>query len=210
MDLIQLYHSDLFKWLVLPILIFFARIVDVTVGTIRILFVSRGHKLWAPVLGFFEVIIWLLAIGQIMQNLTNWVCYIAYGGGFAMGNLIGITLEEKLAYGKLVIRIITGKDADVLIQRLRRKGFGVTGINAHGAQGNVRVIYLVIERSDLEKVMDTVQRHHPKAFYTVEDTRMVQQGIFPEKKNFIERSLDKPPRFIRVMRLYWRSILNRK
>lgn len=210
MDLVQLYHSEFFKWVFLPILIFIARIVDVTVGTIRILFVSRGHKLWAPVLGFFEVIIWLLAIGQIMQNLTNWVCYIAYGGGFAMGNLIGITLEEKLAYGKLVVRIITGKDGDVLIQRLRRKGFGVTGINATGAQGKVRVIYLVIERSDLEKVTETVQRHHPKAFYTVEDTRMVQQGIFPEKKNFIERSLDKPPRFIRVMRLYWRSILNRK
>ena len=210
MDFSALYHSDLFKWVILPILIFFARILDVTVGTVRILFVSRGHKLWAPVLGFFEVIIWLLAIGQIIQNMTNWICYIAYGCGFAMGNLIGITLEEKLAYGKLVVRIITGKDADALIQRLRRKGFGVTSMDAHGGQGKVRVIYLVIERSDLENVTDTVQRHHPKAFYTVEDTRMVQQGIFPGKKNILERSLDKPPRFIRVMRLYWRSILNRK
>jgi uncharacterized protein YebE (UPF0316 family) len=210
MDFGSLYHSDLFKWVILPLLIFCARIVDVTVGTIRILFVSRGHKLWAPVLGFFEVVIWLLAIGQIMQNLTNWICYIAYGGGFAMGNLIGISLEEKLAFGKLEVRIIVGTDANELIHRLRRKGYGVTSMDAHGGQGKVRVVYLVIERSDLPEVMDTIGRFHPKAFYTVEDTRLVKQGIFPEKRNLLERTFDQQPRFLRVMRLYWRTILNRK
>jgi uncharacterized protein YebE (UPF0316 family) len=210
MDLNALYHSGLFKWAILPVLIFLARILDVTIGTIRILFVSRGHKLWAPILGFFEVVVWLLAIGQIMQNLTNWVCYIAYGCGFAMGNLIGISLEEKLAFGKLVVRIIVGTGADKLIQRLRLKGFGVTSMEARGAQGRVKVVYLVIERGDLETVTDTLQRTNPKAFYTVEDTRMVKKGIFPEKKNFLERQFDKPPRFIRVMKLYWRSMLNRK
>jgi uncharacterized protein YebE (UPF0316 family) len=210
MDLNALFHSELFKWVILPILIFLARILDVTIGTIRILFVSRGHKLWAPILGFFEVIVWLLAIGQIMQNLTNWVCYIAYGGGFAMGNLIGITLEEKLAYGRLIVRIIVDKGAEKLIKRLRSKGFGVTSMDARGKHGKVKVVYLVIERSDLEKVTDTVERLDPDAFYTVVDTRMVQEGIFPRKRNFLERQFDKPPRFVRVMRLYMRSIINRK
>ena len=210
MDFGSLVHSGLFKWVVLPLLIFCARIIDVTVGTIRILFVSRGHKLWAPVLGFFEVVIWLLAIGQIMQNLTNWVCYIAYGGGFAMGNLIGISLEEKLAFGKLVVRIVVGADSAGLIKRLRRRGYGVTSLDAQGSQGKVKVVYLVIERSDLPDVTGTVERFHPKAFYTVEDTRMVKQGIFPEKRNFVERAFDQQPRFLRVMRLYWRTILNRK
>jgi uncharacterized protein YebE (UPF0316 family) len=210
MDLAAIYHSELFKWIILPLLIFLARIFDVTIGTIRILFVSRGNKVWAPVLGFFEVVVWLLAIGQIMQNLTNWVCYVAYGGGFAMGNLIGITLEEKLAYGKLIVRIIVDSGAQKLIRRLRSKGFGVTSMTARGAKGGVKIVYLVIERSDLETVAGIVERTDPEAFYTVVDTRMVRQGIFPEKRNFLERQFYKPPRFIRVMRLYMRSIINRK
>ena len=210
MDLTAFLQSGPFKWVVLPLLIFLARILDVTLGTIRILFVSRGHKLWAPVLGFFEVIIWLLAIGQIMQNLTNWVCYIAYGGGFAMGNLIGITLEEKLAYGKLVVRIIVESQGSKLVRCFRKKGFGVTSMDAQGGQGKVKVVYLVIERSDLETVTDTIQKHYPKAFYTIVDTRMVKEGIFPDKRGFLERQFDKPPRFLRVLKLYWRSILNRK
>ncbi len=210
MDLTALYHSDLFKWVILPLLIFLARIFDVTIGTIRILFVSRGNKVWAPVLGFFEVVVWLLAIGQIMQNLTNWVCYIAYGGGFAMGNLIGISIEEKMAFGRLIVRIIVDTNADKLIKRLRSKGFGVTSMEARGGKGRVKVVYLVIERSDLEKVTGIVEHVNPEAFYTVVDTRMVKQGIFPEKKNFLERQFNKPPRFLRVMRLYMRSIINRK
>ena len=82
----------IFTWVLLPILIFFARILDQSIGTMRLIFLSKGMKHIAPFLGFFEVIIWLLAIGQIMQHLDNWVCYVAYGAGFAMGNFIGITL----------------------------------------------------------------------------------------------------------------------
>ncbi|HER42916.1 MAG TPA: hypothetical protein ENO08_00460, partial [Candidatus Eisenbacteria bacterium] len=81
--------SELFKWVVLPLLIILARVIDVTIGTIRIVFVSRGHKVIAPILGFFEVLIWLLAIGQIMRNLSNFMCYIAYGTGFALGTYMG-------------------------------------------------------------------------------------------------------------------------
>src|SRR5665648_86798 len=108
-------NSDTFSLFILPALIFIARIMDVSLGTIRIIFVIRGQKLLATLLGFFEIMIWLLAIGQIFQNLTDITYYIAYAGGFAAGNYVGIYLESKLALGTLAVRIITVKDALSLI-----------------------------------------------------------------------------------------------
>jgi uncharacterized protein YebE (UPF0316 family) len=87
-----LSNFGLYTWIVLPLLIFLARVVDVSMGTIRVIFVSRGLKYLAPVVGFFEVLIWLLAIGQIMKNLSSPLCYVAYAGGFAAGNYIGIVI----------------------------------------------------------------------------------------------------------------------
>lgn len=91
----EFLDSEIFNWVVLPLLIAIARIMDVTIGTIRLIFVSRGYKYLAPLLGFAEVIIWLMAISQIMQHLDNIMCYIGYGAGFAAGNYIGIILVEK-------------------------------------------------------------------------------------------------------------------
>jgi uncharacterized protein YebE (UPF0316 family) len=88
--------SVVFTWIILPLIIFLCRIIDVTIGTARVIFVSRGYRVLAASAGFFEVLIWLMAIGQIMQNLTNPLCYIAYASGFALGNYIGITLTENL------------------------------------------------------------------------------------------------------------------
>lgn len=98
--------SQLFTWIVLPLLIFIARVVDVSIGTLRIVFIARGERLVAPILGFLEILIWLLAIGQIFKHLNNIGCYLAYAGGFAMGNYIGMVIEHKLAIGVQVIRII--------------------------------------------------------------------------------------------------------
>lgn len=174
--------TALFKWVILPLLIFVARICDVSIGTIRILFLQRGHKLWAPLLGFFEVIIWLLVIRQIMQNLNNWVCYIAYGSGFAMGNLIGIKLEEKLAYGRLVLRIITETPAGKLAASLRSMGYGVTQLDAKGSSGPVNLLLAVIERKDLVRAVEWIEAHQPGAFFSIEDTRTVHAGTFPDRK----------------------------
>jgi uncharacterized protein YebE (UPF0316 family) len=187
MNLDFIFHSEWFKWVILPALIFFARIMDVTIGTIRIMFVSKGHRLMSPLLGFFEVLIWLLAIGQIMQNLSNVFCYIAYAGGFATGNWIGITIEEKLAYGKFIVRMIVKEDASGMVIALKKRGFVVTRVDAHGSQGKVDLVYTIIERSDLDHVIDTVETHNPRAFYSIEDTRLVNEGIFPSKASFIKR-----------------------
>lgn len=176
----QWFNSE-YSWLIVPCFICIARICDVTIGTIRIIFVSKGRKLWASFFGFFEVLIWLLAIGQIMQNLDNVFCYLAYAIGFASGNFIGITIEEKLAMGILIVRVFTTNDGDKLIDALRAKGFGVTSVAGQGGSGPVNIVYTVIKRSCLPEVVAIIKQFNPKAFYSVEEVRSVNAGVFPVK-----------------------------
>ena len=122
------FDSPIFIWVVIPVLIILARIVDVTLDTIRIIYISRGMKYLAPIFGFFEILIWLMAISQIMRNLNNPVYYLAYAIGFATGNLVGIFVEERLAVGRVVLRIITQKDTTELVAHLRSCGYGVTTV----------------------------------------------------------------------------------
>lgn len=172
-------HSPYFAYFIIPLLICLARIVDVSLGTIRIILVSKGAKKIAPILGFFEILIWLIAIGQVMQNLTNVVNYFAYALGFALGNYIGILIEQKLAIGIVVVRIITATDASELIGFLKKANYGVTVIDAEGANGPVHLIYTVIRRSSLPIIITHIKDFNPKAFYSIEDVRFVSEGIFP-------------------------------
>ena len=174
------YDSSLFTYLVLPALIIMARICDVTIGTLRIIVLSRGHKYLAPLLGFFEVLIWITVTAKIMQNLHNPICYVAYAGGFATGNLVGIIVEQRLAMGMVVIRIITGQDASQLITGLRDADYGVTSIPAQGSTGLVHVIFTIVRRSHLEEVEAKIREFNPKAFYSIEDIRYVSEGVFPQ------------------------------
>ncbi len=175
------FNSTFFAYVVIPLLIFVARIMDVSIGTIRIVMVSKGQKLWAPMLGFFEVLIWLIAISRIFQNLDNWVNYIAYAGGFATGNYIGLILEEKLAMGIVKIQIITRKSAADLIVNLKRAGYGITYHEAKGSNEGVSIIYSVIKRNEIQTVENIVKATNPKAFYSIEDVKSVSHGIFPVK-----------------------------
>jgi uncharacterized protein YebE (UPF0316 family) len=183
MDLSVFYHSEIFKLIVIPLLIFLARICDVTLDTARIIYVSRGMKLLAPLIGFFEVLIWLLSITQIMNNLTNVVYYIAYAGGFAMGNFIGIYIEERMAIGTVVIRIITQKDASKLVEFLKGDGYGVTYIDAQGTLGPVKIVFTIIKRRDASRVIGIIRKFNPMAFFTIEDIRSVREGVFRKKAN---------------------------
>ena len=176
------FQSEIFIYFVLPLLIFLARIFDVTIGTIRIILVSKGRKNLAPYLGFFEVLIWILAISRIMQNLNNPICYIAYAGGFAAGNYIGMMVEEKIALGDLLIRIITQKEANYLIKSLHQEGYGTTSIDASGTKGRVHIIFSIIKRAELKKVVDMINDFNPNAFYSIEDLRLISHGIFPVKQ----------------------------
>lgn len=193
----NIFDSGTFSLIILPILIFLSRIVDVTFGTIRIIFVSRGMKWLAPVFGFFEIIIWLFAIGQVFGNLTNITYYVAYAGGFACGNFVGIWIEEKMAIGTLIVRIITRNDGLQLIEFLRSESFGVTSFDAEGATGKVKIIYTIIKRRDLQKIIGLIKKFNPKAFYSIEEVRSASEGIFPPEK---DRSMGNFPGFFRLMR----------
>ena len=175
------YDSSLFTFAILPALIFISRVFDVTIGTLRIVMVSKGQKFWAPVLGFFEVLIWLIAISKIFQNLDNWVCYITYAAGFATGNYIGLILEEKLAVGIVKIQIITRKKANKLINNLITAGYGITHHEAEGSNETVSIIYSIINRKEIQKVEEIIVSTNPKAFYSIEDLKSVNKGIFPGK-----------------------------
>jgi uncharacterized protein YebE (UPF0316 family) len=175
-------NSELFKFVVLPLIIFSTRICDVTLDTLRIIYVSRGLKFLAASIGFIEVLIWLFAITQIFKNLTNPLYYIAYAGGFAMGNFVGIFIEERMAIGTVVIRIITQKDAAELIELLKNTGYGITHVDAEGAQGPVKIIFSIVKRRDINHVLDIIQSNNPQAFYTIEDVRSVREGVFQPSK----------------------------
>lgn len=162
----------------IPLLIFLSRIVDVSIGTIRIICVSRGIKLLSAVLGFFEVLIWLVAISQIMKNLTSPWHYIAYAAGFGMGNFVGLTIEQRIRMGTLMMRVVTGNDPSVLVARLISEGYGVTTIDAHGAMGPVKIIFMVIRRKNIDHVLDIVNEYNPNAFYTLEDVKEVARKDF--------------------------------
>ncbi|MCF7955229.1 MAG: DUF2179 domain-containing protein [Phycisphaerae bacterium] len=174
-------NSDLYAWVVLPFLIFLARIADVSIGTIRLIFVSRGLKYLAPLVGFLEVLIWLLAIGQIMNNLSNPVCYIAYAGGFAMGNFIGMWIAEKLSLGVVLIRVITNKDATELINCLKSDEYGVTCVEGRGRIGKVQVVFTIVPRCEVKSVINLVKTFNPKAFYTIEEVGFVEKGLLAPK-----------------------------
>ena len=187
-----------------------ARVLDVTIGTVRIIFVSRGNKFIAPFLGFFEVLVWLLTMGQIMRNLSNPFCYIAYALGFAFGTFVGIKIEERTALGNVVLRVITRRPAGELIEKLRGKGYGVTDIPAEGSRGKVSVIYTISERRNLEKAIKIVNKYNPKAFYTIEDIRSVNGGIFPAKKLLFKQLFPKSLKHFRKIRIYHRMNSHRK
>ena len=186
MAYLSLFNSEIYALVLLPLFIFLARVLDVSLGTIRVIFISKGFKYLAPVVGFFEIMVWLLAIGQIFQHFANIVYYVAYAGGFAMGTFVGIYLDNKLLIGTEIIRIITRKGASKLVEVLKSEGYGVTSTDAEGIEGPVKIIYVIIDRHDLPNIIEIIKRYNPNAFYSVEDVRFVSR-IFSHRRPWSER-----------------------
>ena len=167
------------SWIAIPLLIFLARVTDVSIGTFRIILISRGRRGIAALLGFIEISIWLLAISQVFQHLSNVACFLAYGLGFACGNYIGITIEEKIALGQQIIRIITRNTIDILTMALRDAGYGATVIKANGAKGAVNIILCVVPRSKVKEAIALAREIDPNIFISLQDVRAVDAGFMP-------------------------------
>ncbi len=163
--------DELFSFVILPLLIFLARICEMTVNTLRIIYMLGSRRYAAALLGFFEAFIWLVAMRQIFAHLDNWLCYIAYPGGFAAGIFIGMRIEEHIAYGKVIIRIITRKNIEGLVDFLRRREFRFTSVDAHGPDGNENLVFTVIKREHLDLLLHELSIILPTAFYTIENVK---------------------------------------
>lgn len=171
-----------FEWVVLPLLIFISRSSDVTLATLRNIFIARNIRNVVPILGFFEVLLWLVAISTVLQNLTNVACYLGFAAGYANGIFLGLKIEERLALGKQMVRIFAKTETGGLVDELYKSGMGVTLMDARGSQGPVTVIFITLNRKDMPILEILIQKHIPNAFYTVEDIRKTQLGVFPDKK----------------------------
>jgi uncharacterized protein YebE (UPF0316 family) len=172
-------QSSLFIWVIVPLLIFLARIVDVSLQTIRIVSISRGIRWLAPLVGFFEVLIWLLAIGQIMKRVSHPVAYIAYAAGFATGTAIGQVIEHRLSLGMVLVRVITSTTSREFRRRLSELKFGFTHVPAQGAEGPVEIVFTVIRRQHLRQIQELVIAILPDAFYSVEEVAGARETVYP-------------------------------
>src|SRR5688572_2610070 len=174
--------ENIFSYVLLPLLIFLARITDVSINTIRIIYVLGGRRWTATMLGFFESFIWLMAIRQIFEHLDNWLCYVAYPAGFASGIFFGMIIEERIAYGKVIVRIITRKEVKELIDFLNSRRLRYTHVNAEGPDGHENLVFTVMQREDLEVILYKLKAILPTAFYTVEKVnRAAEVGTLVEE-----------------------------
>lgn len=166
-----------FVWLGLPLLIFFARLTDVTFGTVRIIYVSRGLRALAAAFSFVEVLIWLISITQIMQHLSNPAMYLAYAAGFAAGNYVGIIIESKLAVGFVALRLVLADDPGPLLEGLHALDPAAACVQAHHVKDDAHLVQAVIPRCDLGRAVVMIGQLAPSAGYSVEDIRLVVPGL---------------------------------
>jgi len=156
-------------WLVPAV--FLARVCDVSLGTVRTILVFRGLKYLAALIGFVEILIWVLAVSQVLQHLDAWYLAVAYAAGFAAGNVVGIHLEAKLAIGSELVRAVSESREVSLAGGLRRRGYSVTVLPGEGNEGPVEVVLVVEKRRLMPQLLRTIDELDPDAYYTITDVK---------------------------------------
>ena len=157
--------------LLLPLAIMCSRVVDVSLGTVRMIMVIHGRRYIAAALGFFEVTIWLLAITGILAHVDNIISYVAYGMGFALGNIVGLMIEQKMAVGQQLVRFISSEEGENISRVLRAQGFGVTDFSGSGREGPVLLGFVIAPRKKVPELMETISAVDPSSVVTIEDVR---------------------------------------
>lgn len=175
----EFFSNQLIGLFLMPILIFFSRVLDVSLQTLRIIFTTKDRRNLAPIVGFFEVFIWILAMGQIFSNLTNILYYIAYAGGFATGNYTGMLIERKLSLGVVSLQLIVPHTSYNLIEKLKQKGYGSTILKVDDDYEKYKVLVIIIKRKRLHDILELIDKHIENAFYTLQEVQAVSQGMIP-------------------------------
>ncbi len=162
--------------------IFVAKIAHVSLGTLRIIYLTRGQSKIAAAIGFFEVIIYLIALGMVLNNIDQWTNILVYGLGFAAGNLVGSKIEEKIAVGFVHAQIITVQNGGALEEELREQGYGVTCMPCYGKEGAHLTMQVLLKRKELPALLKTMKQKDPDAFISIFDTRKIMGGYFTGMK----------------------------
>ncbi len=159
-----------------PAIIFCLRVVDVSMATVRVIMLVRGPRVLAPIIGFFEVLIWIVAVGSAIRNLTSPLHVLGYAGGYATGTAVGMWVEGKLALGWGVVRVFARGSEDRIAGTLRDRGFAVTEMRGRGRSGEVGVLYAVMRRREIPHVLAAIETEDPSSFVTVQSDAVVQGG----------------------------------
>jgi uncharacterized protein YebE (UPF0316 family) len=159
-----------------PVIIFFLRIIDVSLDTMRVLFTVRGKRAIAGALGFIQALVWIIAVGNAMKYLGSIGHIVGYAGGYAMGTMVGITIERYVAYGLSSLRIVSRHGGVEIAEALRERGYGATEFAGFGREGGVEIVNSVVQRAHMDEVMAIVDRFDPNAFVTVEEPKVLRGG----------------------------------
>lgn len=162
--------------------IFFARNIDVSLGTLRTILLVKGQRKIAAFIGFFEVMIYLVVLGNVVGNIDKPILIVAYGLGYASGNVIGSKLEERLSIGRVLVQIILKDLGCQLVNALRDAGFGVTIFEGHGMEGSSYMLNVITERKKLKEMQKIINEQDMGAFVTTMDVRSSLGGYFQPKK----------------------------
>lgn len=176
--------GEIMSVFVQALFIFLARITDVSIGTLRTILLVKGNRRIAAVLGFFEVMIYLIVLGNVVGNLNKPILIIAYCLGYASGNIIGGKIEERLSLGRVSAEIIVKENYQDVVKVLRDEGFGVTIFEGMGLEGKSYLLNIALERKQIAKLNKVVSKINPQAFITVTDVRSSVGGHFVPKKRF--------------------------
>jgi uncharacterized protein YebE (UPF0316 family) len=161
--------------------------MDVSLGTLRIIFVSKGEKYKAPLIGFFEVLIWIVVISEIFSRAHDIIAYVSYAGGYATGNFVGIMIEQRIAFGIMLFRVYTKKSGKELVALLSSDGYGATTLQGKGSKEVIDIVETVVDRKAMKKIVKIITDYDPDVFYVTEDVRARERGIFPKSPSIFSR-----------------------
>lgn len=162
--------------LIAALVIFVLRVIGVALSTVRVLVMMRGQKVRTVVLGFFEVLVYVIAIGQVVNNLSNVWNILGYCLGFSAGSLVGMWLDDQFIQGFANVRVVSPKRAQKVASTIRKAGYGATVGWGSGRKGRVGIVTATVLRKEIPKVFQIVDEVDPGAFLTVEEARNVRRG----------------------------------
>ena len=163
----------------LYLIIFFAKIIEVSISTIRVVFIGKGERVKGAILGFVEIMIWLVVVSSVLNNITeDPIKMLIYAAAFSLGNYLGVTIESKIAVGLASIQVVVNeKSGDILADILREQGYGVTIIEGKGKNESIKnLLFIQLKRKKIPEAVKLVKQHNPEAYITVNDIKSMVGG----------------------------------